>query len=40
MFRQYLPINALFRSEVAVRDGYPLGDEAWHGELLTVDGGA
>lgn len=37
MFRHYLPINALFRSEVAVRDGYPLGDEAWQGKLLPLE---
>ena len=36
MFRHYLGINALFRSEVSLRDGYPLGDEAWQGELLRT----
>ncbi|MEM7305508.1 MAG: radical SAM protein [Planctomycetota bacterium] len=36
MFRQYLGINALFRAEVSLRDGYPLGDEAWRGELLPA----
>lgn len=39
MLRQFLPINALFRSEVAVRDGYPLGVEGWGGELLGVERG-
>ncbi len=29
-------INALFRSEVRVRDYYPLGDAAWKGELIKI----
>ena len=36
MWRNFLPINYLFRSEVSLRDEYPLGDEAWTGELIPV----
>ncbi len=36
MFRNYFPINALHRNEVSLRNGYPLGDETWAGELLEV----
>lgn len=36
MFRNYFPINALHRNEVSLRNGYPLGDETWTGELLEV----
>ncbi|MDR2111547.1 MAG: radical SAM protein [Candidatus Accumulibacter sp.] len=28
MFRNFFPINALHRSEISLRNGYPLGDEA------------
>ena len=34
MFRQFFLINAMIRTEIEQRDGYPLGDEAWDGELL------
>jgi radical SAM superfamily enzyme YgiQ (UPF0313 family) len=36
MWLAYYWINAMFRSEVSPRVGYPLGDEAWQGELLPV----
>lgn len=36
MFRNYFPINALHRREITARNGYPLGDETWQGELLQV----
>ena len=36
MFRNYFPINALHRNEVSLRNGYPLGDEAWNAPLLEV----
>jgi len=29
-------INYLFRQEVGLREHYPLGDEAWRGELIKV----
>jgi radical SAM superfamily enzyme YgiQ (UPF0313 family) len=32
----FFTINAMFRAEVRERDGYPLGDEAWKGELLET----
>ena len=36
MWWHYYGINALFRKEVRQRDFYPLGDEAWRGELIRV----
>jgi radical SAM superfamily enzyme YgiQ (UPF0313 family) len=36
MWWHYYGINGLFRKEVRQRDYYPLGDEAWRGELLRV----
>lgn len=36
MARQFFPINLLFRAEVQQRDFYPLGDEAWRGELVPA----
>jgi radical SAM superfamily enzyme YgiQ (UPF0313 family) len=36
MFRNYLPINLMHQREVSLRNGYPLGDESWHGTLLEV----
>lgn len=36
MFLPFFTINAMFRAEVRERDGYPLGDEAWEGELLEA----
>ena len=36
MFRNFFPINLMHRSEVSVRNHYPLGDETWRGALLKV----
>ncbi|MEN8180072.1 MAG: radical SAM protein [Pseudomonadota bacterium] len=37
MFRNFFPINLMHRSEVSQRNGYPLGDETWQGQLLKAD---
>lgn len=37
MWRNFFPINALHRGDVALRDHYPLGDEAWRGPLLPAN---
>jgi radical SAM superfamily enzyme YgiQ (UPF0313 family) len=36
MWWHYYGINYLFRREVSQRDDYPLGDEAWDGEMIEV----
>lgn len=36
MFRNFLPINGMLRVDTRRRDGFPLGDEAWHGPPLRV----
>ena len=36
MWRNFYLINAMHRTDVSLRDHYPLGDEAWRGELLKV----
>lgn len=36
MWLAYYWINYLFRREVSLRDHYPLGDAAWHGEIIKV----
>jgi radical SAM superfamily enzyme YgiQ (UPF0313 family) len=36
MFRNFFLINALHRSDVSARDGFPLGDEAWASPLIKV----
>jgi radical SAM superfamily enzyme YgiQ (UPF0313 family) len=36
MWLAFYWINAMFRSEVSPRNGYPLGDESWAGRLLPV----
>ena len=36
VFRNYFLVNAMHRREISQRDGYPLGDENWQGELLEV----
>jgi radical SAM superfamily enzyme YgiQ (UPF0313 family) len=36
MFRNYFPINAMHRNEISLRNGYPLGDEAWRGQFLEA----
>lgn len=37
MRRNYFLINAMIRREVAQRDGLPLGDESWQGQLLRAN---
>ena len=34
--RNFLPINYMHRAELGLRDGFPLGDPEWQGELLEV----
>ena len=34
--RNFLPINYMHRTELSLRDGFPLGDPDWQGELLEV----
>jgi len=36
MWRNFYMINALHRQDVSLRDHYPLGDQAWQGELLSA----
>jgi radical SAM superfamily enzyme YgiQ (UPF0313 family) len=36
MLGHYFPINLLHRTEVSLRNGYPLGDERWTGTLLEA----
>jgi radical SAM superfamily enzyme YgiQ (UPF0313 family) len=36
MWRNFYMINALHRKDVSLRDHYPLGDQAWQGELLPA----
>ncbi len=37
MWRNFYLINAMHRTDVTMRDHYPLGDEAWRGPLLTAN---
>jgi len=37
MFRNFFPINFMHGNEINKRNGYPLGDEAWAGQLLVAD---
>jgi radical SAM superfamily enzyme YgiQ (UPF0313 family) len=37
MRRNFFIINAMIRREVSQRDGLPLGDESWQGQLLPAD---
>ena len=37
MFRNFFPINFMHGNEINKRNGYPLGDEAWSGQLLLAD---
>jgi radical SAM superfamily enzyme YgiQ (UPF0313 family) len=37
MWRNFYLINAMHRGDVALRDHYPLGDEAWQGALLPAN---
>lgn len=36
MLRHHLPVNLMHRWEIDRRDGFPLGDEGWTGQLLEV----
>jgi radical SAM superfamily enzyme YgiQ (UPF0313 family) len=36
VFRNFFVVNAMHRQEISQRNGYPLGDETWQGELLEV----
>jgi radical SAM superfamily enzyme YgiQ (UPF0313 family) len=36
VFGNFFLVNAMHRNEIAQRDGYPLGDETWRGQLLEV----
>ncbi len=36
VFRNFFLVNEMHRREIATRDGYPLGDETWRGQLLEV----
>ena len=37
MWRNFYLINALHRNDVSLRDHYPLGDEAWRGEIIRAN---
>jgi radical SAM superfamily enzyme YgiQ (UPF0313 family) len=37
MRRNFFLINAMIRREITQRDGLPLGDEAWNGQLLEAN---
>lgn len=37
MFRNFFPINFMHSHDINQRNGYPLGDEAWLGNLLLAD---
>lgn len=37
MWRNFYLINALHRNDVSLRDHYPLGDQAWRGEILQAN---
>lgn len=37
MWRNFYLINAMHRSDVSMRDGYPLGDAGWTGSLLPAN---
>ena len=36
MWRHFFLINGMIRAEVSARDYYPLGDAAWHGQLVKA----
>ena len=36
MWRNFFLINAMHRTDVTLRDHYPLGDESWSGPLLMA----
>ena len=37
MWRNFYLINAMHRTDVTMRDHYPLGDESWQGQLLKAN---
>lgn len=37
MWRNFYLINAMHRSDVSLRDHYPLGDESWQGQFLIAN---
>lgn len=37
MWRNFYLINSMHRGDVSLRDSYPLGDEAWEGDLLPAN---
>lgn len=37
MWRNFYLINAMHRTDVSMRDHYPLGDESWQGPFLTAN---
>lgn len=37
MWRNFYLINAMHRTDVTMRDHYPLGDESWQGQLLQAN---
>ncbi len=37
MWRNFFVINGLHRTDVSLRDHYPLGDEAWQGQFLPAN---
>jgi len=37
LMRNYLPLNLWHRADVRRRNGYPLGDQAWHGPMLLSE---
>jgi radical SAM superfamily enzyme YgiQ (UPF0313 family) len=37
LWRNFYLINAMHRSDVSLRDHYPLGDESWQGRFLTAN---
>jgi radical SAM superfamily enzyme YgiQ (UPF0313 family) len=37
MWRNFYLINAMHRTDVSLRDHYPLGDEAWNGTLIKAN---
>jgi len=36
VLRNFFLVNAMHRREIALRDGYPLGDETWSGRLVEA----
>ncbi len=36
VFRNYFLVNAMHRTEISQRNGYPLGDETWAGPVVQV----